>query len=285
VDQFTGRTAVVTGAASGIGYAMAERFAREGMTVVLADIEEEALASADGKLRDAGAKTLAVQTDVSQWESVEALAGRVFDELGTVHILCNNAGVTNTRVQARGIWKRSLEDWQWVMGVNLWGVIHGVRAFLPRMLDRGEEGHTVNTGSIAGVLTANSGIYGVSKHAVVAFSETLREQLSMMQTSISVSVLCPGVVNTNILDAERNRPDALSTDRTRELTEQERAEDQAARDRLAAGMAPAEVADAVIEGIRARRFFIVPVPEEHVEPIADDLRGRVELIVGAMGRR
>lgn len=282
MDEFEGRVAVVTGAASGIGFALAERFAAMGMKIVLGDVEEPALERAEAKLTEAGAATLAVCADVSKWEDVAMLADSAFDTFGAVHVLCNNAGVAGSRIRAGGIWQRTLEDWQWILGVNLWGAIHGGHAFLPRMLERGEEGHIVNTASLAG-LAAGSGIYGVSKHAVVAFSESLRDQLAAMRAKIGVSALCPGVVSTNILDAERNRPGAYWRPLgPTEMSDDERAEEERARKRLAAGMQPAEVADAVVDGIVAQRFFIVPVQAELKPRIEQGIRRRAESMISAL---
>ena len=165
MEELKGRVAVVTGAASGIGLGLAERFVAEGMKVVLADVEEGPLRAAEDRLGAAGAEVLAVQTDVSKWESVERLADAAYERFGAVHIVCNNAGVGGTGVFVGGIWDRDPAEWQWVMGVNLWGVIHGVHAFVPRMLRGGEDGRIVNTASAAGVVYGN-GIYGVTKHAV-----------------------------------------------------------------------------------------------------------------------
>ena len=184
------KVAVITGAASGIGRGLAERFAVEDMRVVIADIEEEPLAELEADLKANGATVLAVRTDVSNAAEVENLAARTLDTFGAVHILCNNAGV----VCSRPIWEHTLSDWEWVLGVNLWGVIHGIRAFVPRMLTQGDACHIVNTASILGLVGGSGeGIYKVSKHGVVALSETLADELAQKGANIQVHVLCPGM--------------------------------------------------------------------------------------------
>ena len=206
MKDLKGKVAVVTGAASGIGRALAERFVVEGMKVVLADVEEDALKKAVSELDDAGADVLAVRTDVSKLADVEALARVTLDAFGAVHVVCNNAGVAGP---IGPLWTQRPEDWQWVLGVNLWGVIHGIRVFVPILLAQGDEGHVVNTASIAGLLAIpNTGPYTASKHAVVAVSETLHHELALVGAKIRVSVLCPGFVRTAIADSHRNRPDA-----------------------------------------------------------------------------
>src|SRR6185369_2916836 len=197
-----GRVAVVTGAASGIGLGMAERFAAEGMRVVLADVEGEALAAAERSVAARGAETLAVRTDVARADDVEALARATIDRFGAVHVLCNNAGVGGEGLPT---WEQSLQSWQWILGVNLWGVIHGIHAFLPIMQAQGEEGHIVNTASMAGHLPMPFlTIYNASKFAVVTISECLHHELEMVGSPIKVSVLCPGFVRTKIMESERN---------------------------------------------------------------------------------
>ena len=259
MEELSGKTAVVTGAASGIGFALAERCASEGMKVVLADVEQGALDEAARTL-DGGAEVLAVRADVSRWEDVEALAGRAFEAFGSVHLLCNNAGVARTGGGGPGLWNRSLDDWRWLLGVNLWGVIHGVQAFLPRVMAQDEESHIVNTASVAGLLHAND-IYGVTKHAVVALSEALYQQLVLARSRVGVSVLCPGWVRTNLLNAERNRPVELGGE-SAPSTEEARLRAWSARERMEGGMPPSEVAAAAIDGVRAGRFYIVPAQPE-----------------------
>lgn len=210
MQQFEGRVAVVTGAASGIGFAMAERFAQEGMRVVLADVEAPALDAAVTRLRQAEHEVLGVLTDVSKAEAVEALSARAFETYGNVHLLCNNAGVAGAGGSSGPVWEKTDRDWQWAFGVNYWGVVNGIRAFVPKMLANGEEGHVVNTASIAGVTSNVFGIYGVTKHAVVALSEYLHRSLAEADAKVGASVLCPSFVTTNLGTSDRNRPVELA---------------------------------------------------------------------------
>jgi NAD(P)-dependent dehydrogenase (short-subunit alcohol dehydrogenase family) len=252
-----GRVAVVTGAASGIGLALAERFAAEGMKVVMADIEGPALAAAAEGLRKRGAALLATRVDVSSPEDVERLARETYAAFGAAHVLCNNAGVA----VLGAVHEHTLADWQWVINVNLWGVIHGVRAFLPRMLGGGAEGHIVNTASMAGLTTAPfMSVYDVTKHGVVALSESLYKELQVTGAPLGVSVLCPGLINTNIMRSARNRPDALAEAGKTGPAAQAFA--QALADRLTGGYPPSEVAEQVVQGIREGRFYIVPAQPE-----------------------
>jgi NAD(P)-dependent dehydrogenase (short-subunit alcohol dehydrogenase family) len=254
VKELRDRVAVVTGAASGIGRAMAERFAGEGMKVVLADIEEPALREAEASMAAGGAQVLAVRTDVSKAEDVEALAQRALEAFGQVHVVCNNAGVG-----AGGfLWERSLADWQWVLGVNLWGVIHGVRTFVPIMLQQGTEGHIVNTASLLGLITIPfTGLYNVTKYGVVALSETLYQELQMAGGRIGVSVLCPPWVNTQLADSDRNRPPELRNAETVTPPPVAMNMEQAIREFLRTGMSPEAVAEEVVKAIREERLHIL----------------------------
>ena len=206
--EFRDKVAVITGAASGVGRAVAERCVQEGMRVVLADVEEDALARAEATMSDTGATVLAVPTDVSAASDVEALARKTLEAFGAVHLVHNNAGVG---VGGR-IWENTVADWEWVMGVNMWGVIHGIRVFVPLMLEQDTEGHVVNTASVAGLVSGPGlGIYKVTKHGVVTLSETLHHELVQIGAKIGVSVLSPGFIRTQIMDSDRNRPASLGT--------------------------------------------------------------------------
>ena len=258
IQDLTGKVAVVTGAGSGIGRALAERFAAEGMKLVVADVEAEALARTEATLSSRGAEVLAVQLDVLQPEQIEALAERTYATFGAAHVVCNNAGVV--AAGGKPSWEETPEDWEWVLGVNLWGVIHGVRAFVPRMLAGGAEGHIVNTASVAGLITSpGMGPYCVSKFGVVALSETLHQELSMQGAKLRVSVLCPAWVNTRISDSERNRPTALGP--AHEPSAQETAMLDIVRGLVASGLPPARIADIVLEAIREERLHILTHPD------------------------
>ncbi|MGH2585949.1 MAG: SDR family NAD(P)-dependent oxidoreductase, partial [Dehalococcoidia bacterium] len=254
MQKFAGKVAVVTGAASGMGRAFAERFAREGMKVVLADIEAPALDVAVQELRRHEYDVIGVRTDTSSAESVRNLAREALATYGTVHLLCNNAGVEG--YLEGPIWEATPQDWQWTFGVNFWGVVHGVQTFLPIMLSQNEEGHIVNTASATGLVLA-SNMYGITKHAVVALSEVLYAQLSQINAKVGVSVLCPGVVNTRIFEGQRNRPETLRN----EADPQHEATGAEARGRLTElarmAMPPADVTEIVLEAIKAGRFYVL----------------------------
>ena len=276
MERFEGRVAVVTGAGSGMGLAFSHRFAAAGMKVVLADIESEPLAMAEAAIKEEGGEVLAVRTDVMTEDDVNALADAAFSTFGNVHILCNNAGVVSTAAQLRSRpWETPLEDWNWVLGVNLMGVLYGIRAFIPRMLENDDEGHIVNTASMAGLLTG-ANPYNVSKHGVVCLTEGIYKEFKAMGAKLSASVLCPGLISTAILDAERNRPPDLGelTDVTklREETQQWTVGFEAA---LRAGYPPSDVADLVFECVRDDKFYIFPAQEQ----ILESVRLRTEDIV------
>ena len=205
--DFKDKVAVITGAASGIGLGIAKKAIKEGMKVVIADIEEEALISAENELRKIGDHVVAIHTDVSKAEDMEKLAQETIETYGEVHMLFNNAGVA---LLNKLTWEYSLSDWEWIMGVNLWGVIHGIRIFVPIMLKQDNQCHIINTSSLAGLLiTPFQCVYNVTKHGIVALSETLSHELQGINSKIKVSVLCPGGVISNILECERNRPTEL----------------------------------------------------------------------------
>jgi NAD(P)-dependent dehydrogenase (short-subunit alcohol dehydrogenase family) len=251
VEIGIGTVAVVTGAASGIGAALARAFSAAGCAVVLADIEKAPLQQVASSL---GGDPLAVVTDVSDAGSVDRLAETAFGRFGVVNILCNNAGVSTFDP----VTAQTLDDWRWVLGVNLWGVIHGVHSFLPRLLSQGQPAHIVNTSSLAGIVSGipNLAPYNVAKVGVVAISETLRLELAMDGAHVGVSVLCPGSTESRILESERNRPAAFGH-------ELRLAAGEAFREAVRAGFrspgarTPDQVAAQVLEAVRDGDFWIV----------------------------
>lgn len=253
MQHLDGRVAVVTGAASGIGNALARRFAAEGMCVVLADVEADALARADAALRESGTETLPVVTDVSDADSVEALACATLERFGSVHVVCNNAGVGGAA--GASCWELADAEWQWVLGVNLFGVLNGMRAFLPRLIAAGE-GHMVNTASFAGLRPMPMmAPYSVSKHGVVALTETAFHELAALGSPVRISVLCPSMVATGIADSFRNRPEHLGGTVVVDPSEQETLD--ALRMFISSGMPADDVAAEVVDAIRAERFWIL----------------------------
>lgn len=266
MDELTGKVAVVTGGASGIGLALGRAFAAEGMSIVLADIEADALDKAVADLPE-GTQVDAVKCDVSDNAQVDALRDRALDRFGAVHVVCNNAGVS-----AGGpVWENSLDDWRWVLGVNLWGVVHGIRAFTPLMIEQGE-GHVVNTASMAGLISAPfMGMYNVSKHSVVTLSETLFADLQFAGAEgVGVSVLCPGWVQTRIHEAGRNRPAGSieggqtpvgDTAEGGEGAEEASGYADFVGALIAGGLAPVDVASQVVDAVRTRRFYVLTHPE------------------------
>lgn len=268
MKDFAGKVAVVTGAASGIGLAFAQRFAAEGMKVVLADIEVEPLQLAEASIRSGGGTVLAVRTDVMHEAEIERLADTAFETWGNVHILCNNAGVSGG-AGADGVWNVPTADWEWVLGVNFHGVLHGIRHFVPRMLAKGEAGHIVNTASAAGLVTGGTGApYTISKHGVVAISELLYKDLKTRNAKISASVLCPGWVDTKIIDSVRNRPDELKPEREPAITPQILQRLQAVRAFLKDGFKPEAIAGLVLDAIKSDTFYVVPVQPNIAQALA-----------------
>lgn len=244
--EFSGKIAVVTGAASGIGRAFAVRLAEEGMHVVLADFEQEALETTTNELRQRELNVHGVWANVAVLESVRSLCNEVYERYGAVHILVNNAGVADS---ARSpIWESTPEDWEWVFRINFFGVLYGIQTFVPRMIAGGQDGHVVNTASVAGLLAGN-GIYGVSKHGVVALTEALFNDLRANAARIGASVVCPPFVRTRIFESARNRPGGGVR------------ESLATPEMLERALAPETIAGAILEGIREERLYVIPASE------------------------
>lgn len=272
MDELEGKIAVITGAASGIGRAMADRFAATGMRVVMADVEADALDAAAAQVADGGAEVLSVRTDVADRSSVDALAAATIDRFGVPNIVCNNAGVSGS---FGPIWEATDTDWQWVLGVNLMGVVHGLQAFVPAMVAGGQPGHIVNTSSVLGLSTGGGSIYSVTKHAVTRLTEGLWYDLRAANSAVSASVLCPGLIATRIVSAARNRPEHLSD------SEVDPSEAEAAKQRMEAaqayfeqaGMPPSEVADMVLDAVRADRFYVLTHPDMILGQVTSRMQG------------
>jgi len=261
MKDLAGKVAVVTGAAGGIGRAMADRFAAEGMKVVLADIEEATLQATVRVLKQQERDIVGVVTDVSKPEAVDELARQTIEAYGKVHLVCNNAGVFLT---PKPMWESTLRDWQWILGVNLWGVINGVRTFVPIMLAQDEPSHIVNTASQAGLVQSNS-IYSLTKHGVVALTEALHLQLRQQNAKVGVSVLCPLFVDTRIMEAERNRPQDLWN------SDQPETNPLQMRDTTPAS----EEAERVLQAVLDDQFFIFP----HMDSVDANVRARFDNII------
>jgi NAD(P)-dependent dehydrogenase (short-subunit alcohol dehydrogenase family) len=254
MKKLKGKVAAVTGAASGLGRSMALAFAAEGMDVALADVDEVSLSAVQEEVLAKNVRAITLKVDVSQADQVEGFRDQTLTRLGGVHVVCNNAGVS----PLGPVWENSVADWEWILGVNLWGVIHGVRAFTPHLLAQ-DEGHIVNTASVAGLISPpGSGAYNVTKHAVVALSETLQHDLRERSSRVGVSVLCPAYVPTRITESERSRPKELGVATKSPET---LAREAMLKKAVTSGKVSADqVAQAVVAAIKAGRFYILTHP-------------------------
>lgn len=271
MDNFEDKVAVITGAASGMGLAFARRFGQEGMKVVLTDVEEEALNAATQALKQEELDVIGVRANVADLDEVQALADTAMSEFGRIDVLCNNAGVAGdldfVGQRNQPLWEQSPELWDWTFGVNVTGVLNGIRTFLPIMLSQNEPGHVVNTASMAGLLGGSgAGIYGATKHAVVRITEALYFQLMEAESQIHASVLCPGIINTRIFSSGRNRPDMFWTDNEKPNQADTDARIDAGDQFFAHGLPPESVAEQLLESIKNNQFWVLTpdVPLERI---------------------
>lgn len=283
MKDFKDKVAVITGAGSGIGLSLAERCAVEGMKVVLADIDERSLKRAKRKMEKLRAAFLTTQTDVSKLEDMEVLAEKTLENFGAIHLLFNNAGVSNTKF----FWNYTLNDWKWQIGVNLWGVIYGLHVFIPIMRNQDTECHVVNTASMEGLLSGSGpggAIYGLTKHAIVSLSESMRIELKQIKSKIKVSVLCPGWVSTKIYFSDSHRQeeyrDSLEDTFDEEKIEDSQAKFQAIRD-ISPPMACEDVAEIVFKAIRRKKFYILTHSDQLMK---DGVQLRFGEILRAFGK-
>ena len=267
MNEFGNKTAVVTGAASGIGLELAKVFAEQGMNVVLADIEQSKLTEAVDAVAALDAQAIGVLTDVGSGESVAALCQASVDGFGSVQVLCNNAGVYT----GGHVWEQTEDDYEWLIRVNQWGIIHGLRHFVPQMIAQGDECHIVNTSSMASMCTLPfAGVYHMTKHAALALSECLFHELAMTAPQINVSCLCPELANTGIAASARNRPADLGEEN---ITEMQKMSMTAITDATAGSLPPRVLADRVLQAIKDKVFYILP-PEDN--PWRDTANTRLE---------
>lgn len=265
--NLAGKTAVITGAASGIGLATAERFLQAGMKVVIADINAESIEKHVTRLKSDGHSVEGKVTDVTSESSVRELAEFTMNKFGNIHILCNNAGIGGGAADDKSLWEASITDWKWVLDINVWGVIHGIRVFTPLMMAHGQEGHIINTASKAGLIFGTS-LYSTSKHTVIALTEALYAQLKQVNSKLAVSVLCPGAVNTDLnSNSNRIRPvDNASTENPNFLNEDISLSpnnfmstyQSTVQTRMAAGKEPSEIAEMLMQGLESGDFYIMP---------------------------
>ncbi|MBD3339782.1 MAG: SDR family NAD(P)-dependent oxidoreductase [Candidatus Lokiarchaeota archaeon] len=274
MGRFKNKVAVITGAASGIGHGIVNRAVKEEMRLVLADIEEKALMKVEKELNELGTDFLTVITDVSKQKDIEELANKTIDKFGEVNLLFNNAGVAPTRIS----WEASLEDWKWIMDVNLWGVIHGCRSFIPIMIQQNNECHIVNTASLSGLMAneMGQGMYIVTKYGVIGLTEILEKELSMIKSKIKIHALCPGMVRTNIMDCERNRPTELCVDQSERVVHPELEQiEEAIAQMTEIGTSPDKVGDIVFEGIKADLFYILTDTKLYLKRMIKDRMTRI----------
>ena len=261
------KTAVITGAASGIGLAAAERFLKAGMKVVMADIDADSIDKQVSRLKSEGHPVEGKVTDVTSESSVRELAEFAQSKFGNIHILFNNAGIGGGAADDKSLWEASISDWKWVLDINVWGVIHGIRVFTPLMLAHQQEGHIINTASKAG-LTFGTSLYSTSKHTVLALTEALYVQLKQVNSNLAVSVLCPGAVNTNLKsNSNRIRPVDTLSDEISNLSNQDKSfqstnfmstYQNTVQTRMAAGLEPSEIAEILMQGLESGDFYILP---------------------------
>jgi NAD(P)-dependent dehydrogenase (short-subunit alcohol dehydrogenase family) len=254
MKELKGKVAAVTGAASGLGRSMALAFAAEGMDVALADVDQANLSSVADEVQAKGVRAITLRVDVSHADQVDAFRDQTLARLGAIHVVCNNAGVS----PLGAVWENTPADWQWILGVNLWGVINGVRAFTPYLIAQ-NEGHIVNTASVSGLIAPpGSGAYNATKHAVVALSESLHHDLRERNSAVGVSVLCPAYVPTGIVESERSRPQDLPKS---EKSKETLAKEAMLRKAVTSGKVSADqVAQAVVAAVKEERFYILTHP-------------------------